>query len=168
MHRIRIQRSFPFSQISIMFLKVINFTQIHIKKKSENIEVKWIVSTTEGIEKIRALNLRICHEILYLAIKLFIELITFKWWQKIIEKPPSCPAMTKKTSRSINCPGGGCSELWAHAKWLARQPWRFYLKMIFPKVFGVWVYLCFNNYYWKISLMRLNCPSIMLLRENHR
>ena len=33
-----------------MFLKVINFTQIHIKKNlSENIEVKWIVSTTEGI-----------------------------------------------------------------------------------------------------------------------
>ena len=54
-------------------------------------------------------------EILYLAAKLFIELITFKWRQKIIEKDPSCPAMTKKTSLSISCPGGG-SELWAHAK----------------------------------------------------
>lgn len=59
-------------------------------------------------------------EILYLAIKLFIELITFMWWQKIIEKGPSCPAMTKKTSLSISCPGGGCSELWVHAKWLSR------------------------------------------------
>lgn len=39
-------------------------------------------------------------EIFYFAIKLFIELITFMWWQKIIEEGPSCSVMTKKTSLS--------------------------------------------------------------------
>lgn len=107
-------------------------------------------------------------EILYLAIKLFIELITSTWWQKIIEKGPSCPAMTKKHSWVsivlvvvVLSPGYMPSGF-------SGSPQGLTWNMVFPPASEVHVYLCFNNYCWKISRRRLNCYSIAFLRESNR
>lgn len=104
--------------------------------------------------------------IFYLAIKLFIECITFTWWQKITEKGPSCLEISEKTSVCLD--SWGCFfHLLGSGQWLARKPTSFTWIMGFPSSFRRHVYLCYNNYSWKISHKRLTC-SIAFPGENNR